>query len=58
MRANEPGDKTKLDGVEAGADITPDLAVLQSGDNVSELANDTDWLSDNVSELTNNDSRC
>lgn len=51
-----PADFTKLDGIEAGAQVNPDLGTyLQSGDNVSELANDAGYLAsgDNVSELTN-----
>jgi len=51
-----PADFTKLDGIEAGAQVNPDLGTyLQSGDNVSELTNDVGYVQsgDNVSELTN-----
>ena len=51
-----PGDKNKLNGVEWGADVTPDLSnYLEKGDNISELTNDANYLKsgDNVSELTN-----
>lgn len=62
-------DKQKLDSVAPGADVTPDLSsYLASGDNVSELVNDANYITasdipalpadllksgDNVSELTN-----
>ena len=38
-------DKDKLASIEDGADVTPDLSsYLQSGDNVSELANDANYI--------------
>lgn len=38
-------DKQKLDGIEAGADVTPDLTnYLQKGDNISELVNDVGYI--------------
>ena len=51
-----PADFTKLGGIEAGAQVNPDLSTyLQAGDNVSELTNDANYLAsgDNVSELAN-----
>ena len=38
-------DKQKLDGIEAGAQVNPDLGTyLQSGDNISELVNDANYV--------------
>jgi len=38
-------EKDKLQGITPGADVTPDLAdYLQSGDNVSELVNDANYI--------------
>ena len=38
-------DKDKLQGITPGADVTPDLSdYLQSGDNVSELVNDANYI--------------
>ena len=40
-----PTEHTKLAGIEAGAQVNPDLsAYLQSGDNVSELTNDAGYI--------------
>jgi hypothetical protein len=40
-----PADKGKLNNVEAGAQVNPDLSTyLQSGDNVSELTNDAGYI--------------
>ena len=40
-----PGDKGKLDGVQAGAQVNPDLSnYLEKGDNVSELTNDAGYI--------------
>jgi hypothetical protein len=40
-----PAQYTKLNGIEAGAEVNPNLDdYLQSGDNVSELTNDAGYL--------------
>lgn len=40
-----PAQYTKLNGIEAGAEVNPDLSnYLQSGDNVSELTNDAGYI--------------
>ena len=40
-----PGDKSKLNGIEAGAEVNPNLDnYLEKGDNVSELVNDAGYV--------------
>ena len=47
-------DKQKLDGIEAGAEVNPDLSsYIEAGDNVSELTNDAGYITDaGVTKIT------